>query len=386
MQIAILQPTYPREASPPAAQGCIEWMLERLRSIDPGTCDLVLLPEYANVPGIEGSEAMDLDTGAYVVRSSYAMESGTGGRSLLASPEGRILADVGAEPGVLRCEIDPKEKYVKPASHGQPLVEHSALLRSRRRPCLYRPYPDREEGLLSRPSPRLCAHRGLSEVCPENTLPAFGAALALGVEEMELDLWMSRDGVPVVCHDADVGRTTDGAGKITEMDWKTLRRLDAGISHAEAWRGVRLPRFEQVLDLVDGRTGLNIHIKEPGPDDRLVQLVCDLIRERGERGLHYVAGAEDVLSAARQYSPEIARACLAAQNDATKQIQLAGEYGCERIQFGRQVKEDALREARDKGFICNLFWSDDLEDALTYVEMGIQVILTNAAHRLVGLG
>ena len=57
---------------------------------------------------------------------------------------------------------------------------------------------------------KLCAHRGLSHACPENTLPAFGAAIALGVDEIEFDLWLSADGVPVVCHDPRVDRTTDG--------------------------------------------------------------------------------------------------------------------------------------------------------------------------------
>src|SRR5438876_9015920 len=64
------------------------------------------------------------------------------------------------------------------------------------------------------PFPRVCAHRGLSGLCPENTLPAFAAAVALGADEIELDVWASRDGELVVCHDDDVARTSNGKGLV----------------------------------------------------------------------------------------------------------------------------------------------------------------------------
>ena len=121
----------------------------------------------------------------------------------------------------------------------------------------------------------------------------------MGADEIELDLWMSRDGVAVVCHDPDLARTTDGSGRIDEMDWSQIRRVDAGIKCGEAWRGIRVPRFEEVLELVVGRAVLNIHLKHAGPANRLVHDVCDLIRDRGLMRLAYLAcGSESDLSAA----------------------------------------------------------------------------------------
>jgi glycerophosphoryl diester phosphodiesterase len=72
------------------------------------------------------------------------------------------------------------------------------------------------------PFPRVCAHRGLSGLCPENTLPAFAAAVALGADEIELDVWASRDGELVVCHDDNVARTSNGKGLIGQMLWKPI--------------------------------------------------------------------------------------------------------------------------------------------------------------------
>ncbi|MDP6037102.1 MAG: glycerophosphodiester phosphodiesterase family protein [Candidatus Latescibacteria bacterium] len=228
----------------------------------------------------------------------------------------------------------------------------------------------------------LCAHRGLSHACPENTLPAFGAAIFLGVEEIEFDLWLSRDGVPVVCHDKTVDRTTDGEGAIGELDWGDIQALDAGVWVGELWKDVRVPRLEGVLDFVGDRVGLNIHIKDPGTDGVLVQMVCEEIRKRDLMGGAYIAGDALVLEAARSCAPNVKRCCLAGQNTPDHQVDLAVEYGCERLQFKRDVSDEAIGRAKDAGLICNLFWSDEFEDTQEYVGRGIDVILTNRANLL----
>ncbi|MEU3301281.1 MULTISPECIES: glycerophosphodiester phosphodiesterase [unclassified Streptomyces] len=86
-------------------------------------------------------------------------------------------------------------------------------------------------------------HRGVMGVEPENTLRSFVRAERAGMDAIELDLHLSKDGSLVVMHDADVGRTTDGTGPITEMTLAELRELDAG-------QGERIPVFEEVLEAV----------------------------------------------------------------------------------------------------------------------------------------
>ncbi|MFF4728219.1 glycerophosphodiester phosphodiesterase [Streptomyces mirabilis] len=86
-------------------------------------------------------------------------------------------------------------------------------------------------------------HRGVMGVEPENTLRSFIAAQHAGIDLIELDLHLSKDGALVVMHDADVDRTTDGSGPIAEMTLAELRALDAG-------HGERVPVFEEVLDAV----------------------------------------------------------------------------------------------------------------------------------------
>ncbi|MCX4967841.1 glycerophosphodiester phosphodiesterase family protein [Streptomyces sp. NBC_00654] len=78
---------------------------------------------------------------------------------------------------------------------------------------------------------------------PENTLRSFVRAEQAGMDAIELDLHLSRDGALAVMHDADVGRTTDGTGPIAGKTLAELRELDAG-------QGERVPVFEEVLDTV----------------------------------------------------------------------------------------------------------------------------------------
>lgn len=100
----------------------------------------------------------------------------------------------------------------------------------------------------------LYAHRGASSEKPENTLAAFSRALELKTFGIELDVHLTRDGVLVVIHDESVNRTTNGTGLIAECTYAELRTLDAG-------NGEHIPTLQEVCDLVEGHTHLNIEVK-----------------------------------------------------------------------------------------------------------------------------
>ena len=113
---------------------------------------------------------------------------------------------------------------------------------------------------LKNVSPRsLLAHRGESDICPENTVPAFTAAVAAGFD-FEFDVWMSKDGVLFVTHDVWLGARKGHAahGWATNMVWKnSLEKSDAGIWKAPHWRGTRMPTVDDVLPLVrNGRKAI----------------------------------------------------------------------------------------------------------------------------------
>ncbi|MFD5429159.1 glycerophosphodiester phosphodiesterase [Streptomyces sp. NPDC127084] len=115
-------------------------------------------------------------------------------------------------------------------------------------------------------------HRGVMGVEPENTLRSFVRAQQTGMDVIELDLQLSKDGALVVMHDADVDRTTDGTGPVAEKTLAELRELDAG-------RGERVPVFEEVLDAV--RAPLQAEIKDVAAARTLAEVM--LKRELADR-------------------------------------------------------------------------------------------------------
>jgi glycerophosphoryl diester phosphodiesterase len=109
--------------------------------------------------------------------------------------------------------------------------------------------------------PQIFAHRGARRIAPENTLPAFAAALDMGADGIELDVHRTVDGQIVVIHDFSVNKTTDGQGEVAHMTYAELARLDAGSHFAPAFAGTPVPTLVEVLDLVGNRCRVNIEIK-----------------------------------------------------------------------------------------------------------------------------
>ncbi|MER6417858.1 glycerophosphodiester phosphodiesterase family protein [Streptomyces sp. NPDC001137] len=128
-------------------------------------------------------------------------------------------------------------------------------------------------------------HRGVMGTEPENTLRSFVAAQHAGLDVIELDLHLSKDGALVVMHDTDVDRTTDGTGPIAEKTLAELRALDAG-------RGERVPVFEEVLEAV--RAPLQAEIKDIAAARALAEVMLkrDLVARVEVSSFHDEAIAE----------------------------------------------------------------------------------------------
>jgi len=234
------------------------------------------------------------------------------------------------------------------------------------------------------PLPRVVAHRGLSAVCPENTLPAFAAAIALGADEIELDLWASRDGELVVCHDDEVDRTSNGRGYIRELEWADIRALDAGSWFHPDWAGVLFCRLDDVFAQFGGRVVMNLHVKECGPDGLVIRKTRELAARSGVLADIYIAGERDVLACAMTLAPEINRCCLEGWGNGARMLDCALEFDCTRVQFWNPNFTAAdIARAHDHGIRCNLFFGDapdTPDEAVRQCHAGIDAVLTNWAN------
>lgn len=159
------------------------------------------------------------------------------------------------------------------------------------------------------------AHRGWSERAPENTMAAFRMALeAPYVAGLELDVQLSKDGVPVVIHDFTLDRTTDGRGLVKEHTLRELQALDAGRWFGEAFAGERIPTLREALELAKGRARVNVELKTAGHlYPGIVEAAVRTIREAGmERDVYFTSFDHVAMLEAKAFAPEIETGLLVA--------------------------------------------------------------------------
>lgn len=118
----------------------------------------------------------------------------------------------------------------------------------------------------------IIAHRGEHRAHPENTLPAFQAAIDAGADYFELDVRTTSDGRLVLMHDRKVDRTTNGTGAVREMTFDQIRALDAGAKFSPQFAGTKVPSFEEALALAHGKIGVYVDSKDIAPADLVAAL------------------------------------------------------------------------------------------------------------------
>lgn len=129
------------------------------------------------------------------------------------------------------------------------------------------------QGSSSSEDIEVVVHRGANFLAPENTLPSARAALKYGAEWIELDVRKSKDGVLYNLHDETLDRTTDGHGPIHLVTSSEIERLDAGSWFGPAFRGLKVPRIETMLDSLKGKANVFFDVKKGTPVADLVKLV-----------------------------------------------------------------------------------------------------------------
>ncbi|MDC3415446.1 glycerophosphodiester phosphodiesterase [Aquibacillus sp. 3ASR75-54] len=106
------------------------------------------------------------------------------------------------------------------------------------------------------------AHRGASKLAPENTMPAFELAYKMGAEGIETDVQLTKDNVPVLIHDENVRRTTNGTGFLLDYTLAELKQLDAGSWFSDQYRGTSIPTLHEFLQWVqDKHIKINLELK-----------------------------------------------------------------------------------------------------------------------------
>ncbi|TCL69394.1 glycerophosphoryl diester phosphodiesterase [Hydrogenispora ethanolica] len=227
---------------------------------------------------------------------------------------------------------------------------------------------------------KIIAHRGFSSRAPENTLAAFGMAVEFGVDGLEFDVHLSKDGEVVICHDEAVDRTTDGEGLIKDFTWEELRRLDAGSWFEPRFVGERIPRLSDLLELVAGtRLLLNIELKTnifpyPGIEEKVIQMVKNFgIVNRciiSSFNHHSLLRAITIL-------PELKTGALY-EADLFKPWEYAETFGAAALHpEHHSVTPELVREARHRGIMVNPWTVNEPVHMERMIAAAVDGIITN---------
>ena len=155
------------------------------------------------------------------------------------------------------------------------------------------------------------AHRGYKGVAPENTLPAFAAAVLGGATLVEFDVRTTADEVPVVFHDRTLDRTTTGSGHVWDATLGEMQALDAGSWFSPAYAGVRVPTLAATLDLLlPPGPDLLMEIKPPASLPQ-VKAMLEMVFAAGLGGRTIVQSFDpEVVRLTRESAPDVPRGLL----------------------------------------------------------------------------
>jgi len=239
------------------------------------------------------------------------------------------------------------------------------------------------------------AHRGGALLAPENTLPAFRAAVQRWrTDVLELDVHASRDGELVVSHDPTVQRCTDGHGRIADHTLTELQRLDAGFRFSSdggqtcpfRGQGVRMPSFREVLRAFPG-TRMNVEVKTDAPG--IESAVAALLR--AESAMNRVCLGSELDPLAVRLSEAAPEVCAFYPREALTELVLAIKSGAEPaddprfqvldmpLDYGevRLVDGPFLEATARLGRWVNVWTVDDVDTMRTLVGLGVGGIMTD---------
>ena len=235
------------------------------------------------------------------------------------------------------------------------------------------------------PRPLVIAHRGDSAHRPENTLASFSSALEVGAELVEFDLHLTRDGHPVVLHDAALDRTTSGLGPVRERTLLEVRALSAGYParFGAAYAGERVPTLVEALAFLRGRAKVMIEIKAEavGDDDEdgIEARTIAEVRKAGMVGdVAFLSFDRRALVRCRDLAPEIPRGHLFHRVETAEVIRGAREVACDIVMPEKGMLSDELRAlVAEAGLKLATWVVDEPEELLALARFGLYGVGTN---------
>lgn len=200
---------------------------------------------------------------------------------------------------------------------------------------------------------------------PENTLRSFRRAEREAVDVIELDLHLSKDGALVVMHDADVTRTTDGGGPVSDFTLDQLRALDAG-------QGERVPTFDEVVEATS--LPLQAEIKDRDAAQVLARRIQELdLHQR----VTVISFHDEALRETRRLLPQMPLVLVAGKSSPTAPDR-ARELGADMVSLElRWLTPEIVERAHSLGIRVISWTVNTPEDLQRVTELGLDGVVTD---------
>ena len=146
---------------------------------------------------------------------------------------------------------------------------------------------------------------------------------------------------------------------------------------------MKIPTFEDILKKFACHCVMNIHLKTNGEKPEYLHKVVQLIKKYDcEKYVYFMTGEDKLLERLQRECPEITR-CCGGGDCRLEIVERAIKFGCKKLQFVKgYFNQEMVDKARANNIITNVFWSDDPEETERFLNMGIDVILTNDYNRI----
>ena len=255
---------------------------------------------------------------------------------------------------------------------------------------------DQPSSLLDEDSFVLIAHRGASAIAPEHTLASYQTAMDMDADFIEIDLQMTKDGVLVALHDDTVDRTTDGSGKVAEMNLADLKKLDAGSwfnaekpdRAKDEYAGIQVPTLEKIFTAFGDTTNYYIETKQPNESEGMEEKLLELLDQYGlleeslpEGKVIIQSFSADSLEVIHELNAEIPLIQLSGDLEqeipSPETFELYREYAVGIGVSYRTADEAYIAAAREAGLLVHLFVVDELAEGEKLKSWGANGIFTN---------
>ena len=228
--------------------------------------------------------------------------------------------------------------------------------------------------------PQVIGHRGAASYAPENTLEGIHTAADIGIEWVELDVKLTKDDVPILFHDDDLERTTNGSGLVRDFTYEELQQFETGSWFSDSFTGIKIPTLEEAIEiLIERNLGLNLEIKAcPGREKETAEAALDILSQYWDDHDRLLISSFDPVSleTAQHIAADWHRGLLLAPEGNGEMTpnwrDIADHLDVKTINLGTTIAtRDVIDEAIELDYIPLVYTVNDPEQARDFQSWGV---------------